>query len=202
MNKVAITMDNYKQIMLKRAIITCWIVLIICFIIKIFGGNFFAIVCNNERFIKVCEYIDNSILRYIEGYITYIESSLILLLIISDDKRVFTINNLLYLISCTLYWAIKILIELNVIEISTLLYNIIDFAILYILLIIFGRKYLYSLIAIALMLIFTIISAITKNIGIDGSITESSVVANIFLIDYYIMLILTYLYSIKLRRRY
>lgn len=44
---------------LKRVIIVCWIALAICFGIKLFGGNLFEIMCNNENFIKVCEYADN-----------------------------------------------------------------------------------------------------------------------------------------------
>ena len=43
---------------LKRAIVLCWIALAFCFIIKICGGNFFAIAVENERFIAVCKYVD------------------------------------------------------------------------------------------------------------------------------------------------
>ena len=44
-----------KERYLKRVIIVCWIALAICFGIKLFGGNLFEIMCNNENFIKVCE---------------------------------------------------------------------------------------------------------------------------------------------------
>ena len=49
---------------LKRVIIVCWIALAICFGIKLFGGNLFEIMCNNENFIKVCEYADNHFWAY------------------------------------------------------------------------------------------------------------------------------------------
>lgn len=48
-----------KERYLKRVIIVCWIALAICFGIKLFGGNLFEIMCENENFIKVCEYADN-----------------------------------------------------------------------------------------------------------------------------------------------
>lgn len=48
-----------KERYLKRVIVVCWIALAICFGIKLFGGNLFEIMCENENFIKVCEYADN-----------------------------------------------------------------------------------------------------------------------------------------------
>lgn len=48
-----------KERYLKRVIIVCWFALAICFGIKLFGGNLFEIMCENENFIKVCEYADN-----------------------------------------------------------------------------------------------------------------------------------------------
>lgn len=48
-----------KKRYLKRVIIVCWLALIICSCIKLFGGNLFEIVCENENFIKVCNYADN-----------------------------------------------------------------------------------------------------------------------------------------------
>ena len=50
-----------KERYLKRVIIVCWIALAICFGIKLFGGNLFEIMCNDENFIKVCEYADSHV---------------------------------------------------------------------------------------------------------------------------------------------
>ena len=47
-----------KERYLKRVIVVCWIALALCFGIKLFGGNLFEIMCNNENFIKVCEYAE------------------------------------------------------------------------------------------------------------------------------------------------
>ena len=49
---------------LQRVITVSWIALIVCFIIKLFGGNLFEIVCTNENFIKVCKYADTHLWAY------------------------------------------------------------------------------------------------------------------------------------------
>ena len=47
-DNVVTTRDKYNRV-IKRSIILCWIALAICFIVKIFGGNFFEIVVHNDR---------------------------------------------------------------------------------------------------------------------------------------------------------
>ena len=84
-DKVVITRENYRQIMLKRAIISCWVILVVCFIIKLFGGNFFAIVCNDEKFIKVCEFINNSVIKYIIYYLLFLFTYFNFLLIVKPE---------------------------------------------------------------------------------------------------------------------
>ena len=58
--------DKYKTL-----ITACWIVLICCFIVKLLGGNWFEIACNNEKFIAFCNTYKNTIIEYIIGFITY-----------------------------------------------------------------------------------------------------------------------------------
>lgn len=199
--KLKITEENYKEIMLKRSIILCWVLLAICFVIKIFGGNFFEIVCTNEKFINVCEFIDNSILYYIFSYMSYIITSLLLIIIIRDNKKIITKGSIIYLICCSLYWGFKLLIQFNIVKLPLVLYNILEYGVLYLLLIIFSKKYIKSIFVIIAMVVFSILSVITKNIGISGTIGDSSLIAIIFMIDYYIMLILCYLYSIKIKNK-
>lgn len=199
--KTKITEDNYQEVVLKRSIIICWVLLAICFVVKLFGGNFFEIMCTNEKFIGVCRFLETSGLCYVEGYITFIFSSTCLLLIIRDNKKVFNKNTLFYIILCSIYWGLKIMIETGVINIPMAICDIMDFVVLYLLLFIFSRKWHKSILAVVLMFVFTMISAITKNIGFSGDITNSMVIANIFMLDYYIMLVLTLLYSIKIKRR-
>ena len=58
-DNVVTTKDKYNRV-IKRSIILCWIALAICFIVKIFGGNFFEIVVHNDRFTAVCEFCQKS----------------------------------------------------------------------------------------------------------------------------------------------
>ena len=44
----------------KTLIITSWVVLIACFLIKILGGNWFELAVENEKFILFCNFIDNT----------------------------------------------------------------------------------------------------------------------------------------------
>lgn len=190
---------DYKEIILKRAIILCWVLLIICFIIKLCGRNYFDIMCNNENFIKFCNFIENSIIKYIIYLFSFIFSSYLLLKIVKPDFKILSLKSLLFLICCIIVWVFKLLIELNIFTMNTLIVNILDFVILYVLLVIFTKRPLLSIFAVILLFVFSIISSLVKGIGIDSSITDNYFVAQIFLIDYYLMLILSVLYSKKIQ---
>ena len=57
---------------IKRAIALCWVMLVACFLIKLFGGNWFEVVCTNEHFIMVCDFIDNNaIIHQISSFLIY-----------------------------------------------------------------------------------------------------------------------------------
>lgn len=198
--KVKITEDNYKEIILKRAIILCWVLLAICFAIKIFGGNFFEIVCTNEKFIKVCEFINNSWIYSLLAYISFTSTSLLLLLIVRENKKFFTRNTLIFWLVVSIYWIFKLLVELEIIKLSVTVMSFIDYPILWLLLFLFTKKPLKSIFAVVLMILFTFISVFVKNIGLTNKITDSALITLIFMIDYYIMLILTFLYSKKRRK--
>ena len=193
-----ITEDNYREVVLKRAIIICWVLLAICFVIKIFGGNFFAIICTNEKFIKVCEFVDKSIIKYILYYILFNLSMYLLLIIAIPNIKIKSREFIIYLIIINLTWIYKLLLDLNIIYVSTFIINIGDFIIYFLVLLILSRKPIRSFITILLLLIFSLVSAFVKNIGLHGVITDSYLVTTIFLIDYYIMLALSSLYAKKI----
>ena len=200
-HELKITEDNYREVVLKRGIITCWILLAICLVVKIFGGNFFNIVCEHKVFINICNYIDNGWIFFAISYISFTVTSILLLLIVRDDKKLFTKNTLIFLIVISIYWTFKLLVQLKIIPIDFSIYNILDYSCLYLLLLIFTKKPIKPLITIVLMFVFTLISVIVKNTGMTYIVSESALIGLIFMIDYYIMLILTYLYSKKLIRR-
>lgn len=190
---------DYKEIILKRAIILCWVLLIICFIIKLCGGNYFNIMCNNENFIKFCNFIENSIIKYILYLLSFIFSSYLLLKIVKPDFKILSLKSLLFILCCVVVWIFKLLIELDIIRINILIVNILDFVILYILLVIFTKRPILSIFAVVLLFVFSLISSLIKGVGIDNSVTDNYFIAQIYLIDYYLMLILTALYSKKIQ---
>ena len=178
--------DRYKTL-----IISCWAVLLCCFVVKLLGGNFFEIVCENEKFIRFCKFIDGNILKYVISFIMYMVSAFIYMLAVVRNQT----SNKRKIIAFVLYsvlWTIK-LIAYNMPIIVTIaeFIGVIGIPIL------MNKKYWkMSLIGCGLNLLFQLISLITKNVELNY-VDDSMFVAIIFNIDYYIMIILFYLYRTK-----
>lgn len=172
---------------LKVLIAVCWVVYIACLIIKLCGGNRFEIATSNETFIALCDYIDNTLwLRMIIATITYVISSYIAYLILV--KRKF-FND---------WWVIFILVITNIINIliNNVYLNIaLSIIVALIIPLIRTRFKLWKHIIIGniLIFVFQLISLLTRNIGRNLN-NQSMLVSLIMQIDYYIMLIIYYLY--------
>lgn len=196
--KVVTNEENYKEVALKRAIIMCWALLIICFIIKIFGGNFFNIISNNERFIQLCKFIDNTWIYYVVGYINYIFAGYIYTFAIVGKTKFEKQTYIIILIILTLCYLSK--------SISLYFGMIIDYC-FYILIfccilcvknnMTLKKSILRTLVGLLLINLFQVISIFVKNIGIFVIINNNSLIQIIFNIDYFIMLLLYMFYSIR-----
>jgi hypothetical protein len=97
-------------------------------------------------------------------------------------------------------WIIKHFQSIGIININIYLIDLIDFGLIYLLSVIFYTKkdkikFIKPAIMLLLLFVFTMISAITKNIGLNGVLSNYSLVSLIFMIDYYIMIVLTYFYE-------
>lgn len=192
-NKIVVTEDNYKELVLRRMILLCWILLGICFIIKIFGGNFFSIICTNKTFIRICNYIDNSFWFYILNYINYILTTSLLILASCGQYKFNKIQMVIIAITYNLCFLLKF--------VSLTVSSICEQIILFIMVpLSFNRNILRTILAFVLVNAFQILSLITKNLGFR-IMSDSFMVGIIFLIDYYIMLILYYLYSNLLKEK-
>lgn len=182
---------------LKRGIILAWIFLIACFIIKLFGGNWFEIIVKDERFISIGKFIDNTAwLNTIICVITsYLANQLYLLAVCREIKFSYKIN-----IFLLLYVIFSICVKTFLGNTLGLVCDIIQLGVIpFILLGKPSKKHWNILIGIILNISFQIISAITKNIGINF-IDENLLIGLIFMIDLYIMLILYYLYSLYYKK--
>ena len=205
-DKIKITEENYKEQTLKRAIIACWILLIICFIIKLFGGNLFDINVNDENFVKVCNYLDTSWFRFIAYYLLFCLEYYSLLKISNTKIKVKTTRFLSFILLSTMYWIFKLIIDLGLIEIDQSLFGIIGVLVTYSLIAGFSRNWWKPILIMIYQLILVSLSTFIKNISFLKPITSSFLNTTIFCIDYYLLLILTILYRVlieykKIRRQ-
>lgn len=175
-------------------IIICWIILLLCFVVKIFGGNFFNIVCKNETFANICAYVDKAVwIQYIIGCIsTFILHSMYLLAI--SKKLWYSKRDLLFVIP-------TVLIGVGLRLINNILGYIMDIWQYFILPFLIENKFHKNVyvrriaLGFVLTFIFQVISLLVKNIGIKVVTDEPFLIALIYFVDIYIMVIMYYLYS-------
>lgn len=185
---------------IKRTIFLCWIMLIVCFIIKLFGGNWFEIMCDNEHFIYICNYIDERLwLKYIIAFILYVPSTFLLMLsccLLPKPNWKQTITILAFIV---VVWSTQFLSD-----IAKMVFEVVMFITLPTTTKIMGAEktdlktaikssWHLGVIGCALDLLFQVISLITRNIGIKITDT-STLITLILMIDYYIMIAIYFLY--------
>lgn len=180
-----------KERYLKRVIIVCWIALAVCFGIKLFGGNLFEVMCQNENFIKVCEYADNHWWAYylIGSLQCFISLYIFGLAIIQKTKykkwQIFAL-----VLTVIVGSAIKMCSNL-----FGLLFDIWQVVLFPMMLL--GkdyRKYWRVLIANVLLFGFQCASFFIRNIK-DYILGDSILIGTIFSIDVWLMLLLYFAYS-------
>ena len=186
MNKVLVD----KARLLRRVIIISWISLALCFVIKIFGGNFFEIMCNNPKYKALCEYADSHFwCKYFIVVISSIISISLYLLAIIKQYKFTILQGLIVLITILISCFIKL--HNNTIGL------ICDLWIMFILPFIFlkfkWKSFLSIFVAFILNLVFQLVSLLTKNISI-GFVDDSMFIGLIYMIDLYLMCLLYYLY--------
>ena len=186
MNKVIVD----KARLLRRVIVISWIALALCFVVKIFGGNFFEIMCENPNYKALCEYADTHFwLKYLICFISSMFCQYFFLLAIIQEYKLSKNKFYITLFSVLVCCFIKLL-GYNISFIADIWLSI-----LLPLLFIWKRKnkILIVLFANIFNIGFQFISLITKNLSI-GIIDNSTFVSLIYSIDVYIMCILYYLY--------
>lgn len=190
MNKdKVVTEYNYKQIVLKRMITLCWVLLGICFVVKLFGGNFFAFVGESKVANLIC---NNVYLLTSVQFLFYFIGTYINLLIVFKDK--FKVLNILFTL---LMFGAKTLCNFGFIPAFVAM--IVELIFLIIIPIIINPKDWYlPIVVMAVIFIFQYIAMFTKNIGLV-CFPDNALAGFVFMIDYYIMLLLSYLYFKKER---
>lgn len=202
--KVTTKDKDYTLSILHKGIVACWVLLLICFVIKLFGGNFFDISTNNENLIKLCEYIDGCWLYYLVGFVFYTSTTFLFYKATTVNVLKTKWDNLI--IFCA------ILIAFSFRFISLIAGQIADY-IMYlsaVILICWLDKLPIKEIIIRLVVgfvlnnAFQLLSIFVKNLGVFKILPNYSLIQIIFSIDYIILLLLSYMYvkRLSIKRRY
>jgi hypothetical protein len=173
--------------------------LVACFVIKLFGGNWFEVVCTNEHFSNFCNYIENNYAVYnILSAIVYVFPqifAIFALCLLPNPKK----HQVLFVIFALLVvWSSKF--------ISRDLKSIIEMFFIFtvpVTIRLFGnesdikkivkKNWFLGIIGYFTIFSFQFISMVAKNVGLK-LLNDNSVVTYILLLDYYIMIVLYYLY--------
>lgn len=171
----------------KTLITSCWVVLIICFLIKLFGWNWFEIICEHPKFVSICNWLDGNWTKYLIMTLMYIPLSYIPYLIMVDKKIGKD------------WWIILLILPCSILKVfAPIIAVIIDISVLIIIPLIMNKfkNWKKVIIVNVLMVVFQLISLFTKNLGYYMP-SDNIIISLIFSIDYYMMTILYYLYSRK-----
>lgn len=181
---------------LKTAIIISWIVLAVCFIIKLFGGKWFDIATNNATFSKVCAFVDNHLwLQDVIAFFTSLLSTMLINLSVLQ-RKFFTVKQFIVLLAIDIIAFVFVIlgdfVQSNIFNIIGFIVSILPMCICPMIL---SKKVLRSILAYALYVVFQALSVVVKGLAITKVNTDSTLVALIFSIDVYIMLVLYYLHA-------
>lgn len=185
---------NKKALM--TAIIICWVVLAVCFIIKLFGGKYFEIATSNNTFKAVCAFVDNhlwlqDIIAFCTSLLTTVWVNLAVL-----RKKWFSIKQFVVVLFIDIFaFAFVILgdfIKNDVISIVGFIASLLPLCVCPMIL---SKKVLRSIFAYVLYMLFQVLSVLVKGLAIDNINSDSTLVALIYGVDLYIMLILFYLHA-------
>lgn len=185
-NKVVVD----KTLLLRRVIIISWITLALCFVVKIFGGNFFEIMCNNPNYIALCEYADTHFwCKYLICFLSSMVCEILYLLAIMQKVKPSKKDLVLTISSMVISCFVQLLANK-----WTIITDIwIFFGLPCVLIGKEYKKYFSVIIAWLITFLFQIISLVVKNLAIKP-VDDSTFISLIYMIDLYIMCILYYLY--------
>ena len=180
----------------KQTIAICWIALFSFCAIKLFSGNFFEILVENENFVKFSELVQNTWLKYIVSFFTIGIAKYFTFGAICQ-KFYFKGKDMLIIGFCILsIWAGVNFLNSDFIKMwyAYILYIII--ALIYQK----GCKKLFGILAIVFEFLFASLSMLVRNLELQ--VMTDYLITSILIIDVNIMIVLYYLYSnlIKLNK--
>ena len=172
----------------KVLIITCWILLLLCCIAKLFGANWFIASTNNQNFLDFCKYIEETFWFYIfTAIFNIVTCGIYYMAVLKQNKP-----DLRWLIPLIIYAILK-----SIFYKQKILFFILDFVMtLGLPLLLDHKRWLWIIIGVALTFAFQYISMFLK-LDNYNIFSENAFVSMVLSIDYIIMLLLYWLYSIR-----
>ena len=173
----------------KITIVLCWLSLFAFWAIKLFGGNWFEIMVENENFVKFSDAVQNTWLKYLVSFFTIFIAKYFTFCAICQ-KFTFKGKQLIVILIC----IISIWYGVNFINT-----DFIKMFYAYILYFLVGMVYqkkwkkCFGVLAIILEFVFCTISMFVRNYELQ--ILDDYLITAIFIIDVNIMIFLCYLYS-------
>lgn len=182
-------LDKVKY--LKRVIAISWLALLACFIIKIFGGNFFVIMCENERVVAICKYADNHLwAKFIIGFVYALPSCYFYTLALCQRPKFKNWQLVIVVITVLLSTFVKLFSKYVGLIIDLWQLIFMPFVFLF-----KDKKKLLNIpLGFVLILVFQVISMITKNVKLEV-MGDNMLIGAIFSIDVILMVLLYYAYS-------
>lgn len=170
-----------------------WIILIACLVVKMFGGNWFELSTENSKFIEFCLYVDEHMwLKAILACVIYVGTTYPILCIILNNKRLQNKHKILFIP----FMILKSLISWYNVAISF----VIDFIITLFIPILITKKIKRPLLCVVIVLIFQIMTIVIRNVSFDFNLSNTFIEQTLYQVDYYLMIILFYLYNFKERK--
>lgn len=173
-------------------IIVSWVALILCCIVKIFGGNLFELWWDNPNFIAFCEYVENTtILKMTIACLIYLITTYPVICILLNENKL-KLKRIIMFLPIMIF---KSFISWYNVALSMIL----DFIIIILLPLILckfknWKKVIFGNI---LIMIFQLITITMRNISLDFNIGNTVIENYLIQIDYYLMVLLFYLYYFK-----
>ena len=166
----------------------CWITLIIFWIIKLLGGNWFEVAVQNENFVKFSKLVETTWLKYLVSFVTVCFGNYLLFGAIYGTFRFGKIQSIILFAMFVSMWTVVSFVPIEWIKMfygyaCIILYTVITQK---------GKKKLLGVLAIALQFAFTTLSMLTRNV--DIYVQQNYILSLILSIDSYIMYGLYYLY--------
>lgn len=186
----------YKSLM-KITIVLCWLSLFSFWAIKLFGGNWFEILVENENFIKFSNLVQNTWLKYLVSFFTIAIAKYFTFCAICQKFAFKGKDAIVVVILILSIWFAS-----NFIPLGKLAFPAWYAYVVYVLLGYYynkGFKKFFGFLAIVFEFVFSTISMLTRDISLH--IMSDYLIVSILIIDINIMIALYYLYSNLIRLR-